>query len=232
MRKFIKKLRFALAKKIGGAALKQLGPTSSIKGHATLGYAQLRPIVAQVPKADPYRHDKLNRSEFGTAVCRLLSYGTNTGVIFIDGVWGTGKSTFLKMLAKQIRNDGQEGERSIVIEINAWENDAFREPIEYIADKMLEGLKEHKATIFPKDKFKRLGIKTLAIVPGATMLASGLPIQGIEPLISNLKALTEIIKLLSKVEKEKSSHDQALKKLKRNLAEKAKKLWGNRRPDS
>ena len=91
MRELINKLRFWLAKKIGGPTLKKLGPTVSAK--ATLFTPTLRPTYISVPKDAPYRHDKLNREEFGTGLCKLLSYGDNSGAIILDGAWGTGKTT-------------------------------------------------------------------------------------------------------------------------------------------
>ena len=149
MRDLINKFRFWLTKKIGGPTLKKLGPTISAK--ATLFTPALRPTTISVPKDAPYSHDKLNREEFGIGLCKLLSFGDNTVAIFLDGAWGTGKSTFLKMLAEQLRNHVEGSERMIVIEMNAWENDAFREPIEYISEKIREGLKQHKKTLLLPD---------------------------------------------------------------------------------
>lgn len=105
MREYVQRIRVALAKRIGGAGLTaQLGgPSASFRLTVVKGFAQLPPVAIDVPSEDPYRNDRLERREFGSGICRLLSYGSNSGVIILDGAWGTGKSTFLKMLAEQAR---------------------------------------------------------------------------------------------------------------------------------
>lgn len=95
MRELINKFRLWLARKIGGPSLNRLG-SFEVSANLNVTTATLRPTTVPVPKDAPYRHDKLNRQDFGTGLCKLLSYGDNSGAIILDGKWGTGKTTFLK----------------------------------------------------------------------------------------------------------------------------------------
>ena len=92
MRELIYKLRFWLAEKIGGPNMPQHGPTASFR--LSVVTPTLRPTTIPVPKDAPYRHDKLNREEFGTGLCKLLSFGDNTGAIFLTESGAPGKRPF------------------------------------------------------------------------------------------------------------------------------------------
>ena len=191
----------------------------------------LRPPTISVPKDAPYRHDKLNREEFGTGLCQLLSFGDNTVAIFLNGAWGTGKSTFLKMLAEQLRNHVEGSERMIVIEMNAWENDAFREPIEYISEKIREGLKEHKKILLPKI-WQRWFLIPLIVdfilkVSKIPYLSSMISTGHMELLVC-LQALQAMVDILKRFESPTNYHGRILENLKIKLEKEANKLWGRR----
>ena len=229
MLKQIERLRLALARRIGGAALKkQMGPRASFNLSVRLGFAQLRPVVVEVPAEDPYRNDKLERREFGTGICRLLSYGTNSGVIFLEGAWGSGKSAFLKMLAEQARRGGEGWEAMIVIEINAWENDAFGKPIEHIARSIREGLKAQTAGWLPQSWLGRCWLRFKAI-PGWIARRPWISaigewflklswVKDAEPAIAVLSMLV----LLGKIAGRAGKDEKRLQDLKRDLARKAR----------
>lgn len=230
MSKLIDSLRFWLAKKIGGPTLNQLGGLrSSVKLDSIT--PTLRSTSIQVPEDAPYRYDKLNRQDFGTGLCKLLSFGDNSGAIFLNGGWGTGKTTFLKMLAEQLRNHAEGSQEKIVIEMNAWENDAFREPIEYIAEKIREGLKEHKKTMLPKRWQQWIFgpwivaiFQTVSEVPYLTTIFS----TGYKELFACLRALHKMVNLLERIEKPTNYHSRMLDDLKKELAIGAKEFWKSR----
>ena len=229
MRDLINNFRFWLAKKIGGPTLKKLGPT--VSAEVTLFTPTLRPTAISVPEDAPYSHDKLNREEFGTGLCNLLSFGDNTVAIFLDGAWGTGKSTFLKMLVQQLRNHVEGSERMIVIEMNAWENDAFREPIEYISEKIREGLKKHKKILLPK-LWQRWFLIPLIVdfilkVSKIPYLSSMISTGHMELLVC-LQALQAMVDILKRFERPTNYHGRILENLKIKLEKEATKLWDRR----
>ena len=207
----------------------QHGPTATLR--LSVVTPTLRPTPIPVPKDAPYRHDKLKRQEFGTGLCNLLSYGDNTGAIILNGAWGTGKSTFLKMLAEQLRNHDDGSEGKIVIEMNAWENDAFREPIEYIAEKIREGLNEHKKTLLPK-RWQRWFLKpwmvNIFLALSKLSFLSSMISTGFKELLACLQALHALVALLKSIGKPTNYHGQILENLKNNLVKEAKNLWSRR----
>ena len=86
---------------------------------------------------DPYRGDLLSREDFGDGLSKLIDFGSGTGVVLIDGGWGSGKTTFLKMWTQKARNQGK-----VVAMVNAWDGDYRENPLEDIADQLateLEG---------------------------------------------------------------------------------------------
>ena len=229
MKELINKFRFWLAKIIGGSTLKQLGPTASMK--LSVITPTLRPTTIPVPKDAPYSHDKLNREDFGTGLCKLLTYGDNTGTIILDGPWGTGKTTFLKMLVEQLRNHVEGSERMLIIEMNAWENDAFREPIEYISEKIREGLKNHKKTLLPKRWQQWLFIPWIVDI---LLKLSDIPFlssiftPGFHEFLASLQAIHAMVKLLSRIGESKNYHARILEDLKKDLKKEAIKLWNSK----
>lgn len=72
MRKLIDRLRFWLAKMIGGSTLEQLGGYG-ISAKLDVITPKLRPTAIQVPKDAPHRYDKLDRQDYGTYKLILFS---------------------------------------------------------------------------------------------------------------------------------------------------------------
>jgi hypothetical protein len=62
--------------------------------------------------------DIFQRAAFGTGIANLLGTSSDPLIIMLDAPWGTGKTTFIKMLAGHLRNEGFP-----VIYFDAFEND-------------------------------------------------------------------------------------------------------------
>ena len=237
MRVYIERLRVVLAKKVGGVGLENRlgGLTGNLRATVSLGFAQLRPRAIDVPSEDPYQNDRLERREFGTGVCRLLSYGSNSGVIIVDGAWGTGKSTFLKMLAEQARRSDENREAMIAIEINAWENDAFGEPIEHIARIFREGLETQTVGQLPRTRLRRIWLRIKAISiwiarqPKISTFGEAFLrlswVKNVEPALAALN----MVLLLGKIADCTGAHEQGLQNLRRDLAREAARLHRHRK---
>ncbi len=59
-------------------------------------------------------------------------------VLAVDAAWGTGKTTFFKMWAQHLRNQGFP-----VVEINAWETDFSGDPFIALSTELTETLREY-----------------------------------------------------------------------------------------
>ena len=111
------------------------GPTASF----TLDVVSpdLKPEELPVSTDNPYQADLLSREDFGDGLSKLIDFGSGTGVVLIDGGWGSGKTTFLRMWIQKARNQGK-----VVAMVNAWDGDYRGNPLEDIADQLateLEG---------------------------------------------------------------------------------------------
>ena len=98
---------------------------------------RVRPVEIEIPKADPFKNDLLNRKEPAEILTRLIDGIEGPCVLAIDAAWGAGKTTFLKMWAQHLRN-----EQFTVVEFNAWETDHAGDPFVAIVAELTEGLRE------------------------------------------------------------------------------------------
>jgi energy-coupling factor transporter ATP-binding protein EcfA2 len=75
-----------------------------------------------VEESDGFRNDALQRQQFGEALSNLVIRSTDELVISLDGKWGEGKTTFVKMWQGLLNERGVPS-----IYIDAFQND-YTEP--------------------------------------------------------------------------------------------------------
>ena len=112
-----------------------------------------------IPPIDPYRDDKLDRKQYGSVLEQIVSTYNDGCVISLNGEWGTGKTTFVKMWKQQLENNNYK-----TIYFNAWETDYIEDPlIALIAEfKKLSTNELQEAT---KKMVKTFSKMSLAMVP-------------------------------------------------------------------
>ena len=113
---------------------------------------------------DPFKDDKLGRKEYAEVLTDVVELFADGAVVALNGAWGTGKTTFLKMWSQHLKNQDVP-----VVYYNAWEDDICNEPLM----SMLRGLKVlDKGDEF--DKVLRNGAKVLVgALSGALTAAAG-----------------------------------------------------------
>ena len=115
----------------------------------------------EVPEDEPFKYDKLKRKPCANTFISLIKLYSSTGcVISLNGDWGTGKSTFIKMLIQVLKNEGGHP-----LYFNAWEND-------YVSDPMIALLAELKELNAQSSKWKDVianGGKILASIATSTV---------------------------------------------------------------
>ena len=113
-----------------------------------------------IPKNDPFKNDQLGRRECAVAFCKLVKLYAGTGcVVSLNGEWGTGKTTFVRMLMQKIINEGGHP-----LYFNAWEND-------YVSDPLVALLSELKELFPDSSKFDTVvscGVKILTNIVAST----------------------------------------------------------------
>ena len=116
------------------------------------------PLAAE--DVDGFGKDILKRQEFGDALLNLVTRSTDELVISLDGKWGEGKTTFVKMWQGHLKEKGIPS-----IYIDAFKNDYTEDAFISIASAITSYVDQHsaeseKSTEF-KDKAKKVGVRLL-----------------------------------------------------------------------
>ena len=142
-------------------------------------HIRIQPKEIPIQADDPFAHDLLDRGKSVEVFTRLISNVDGPCVVALDAAWGAGKTTFLKMWAQYLRNEGFP-----VVEFNAWETDASGDPFLAVSTEITEGLKVSGADPF---RYKIRQTELLAkqmlqrAAPGALRLAASfVPVVGAE----------------------------------------------------
>jgi len=117
-----------------------------------------------VPKDNPFKYDRLNRKEEVLNISTLLQNISSPIVFSINAPWGTGKSTFLRMLHMNLIN-----EENNAIYFSAWETDFARDPL-------LAFLGEINKSITSQNKKLNVEAWRNAKKAGGQIIKRGLPI--------------------------------------------------------
>lgn len=114
-----------------------------------------------VEDSDGFRNDVLQRQEFGDALLNLVTRSTDELVISIDGRWGEGKTTFIRMWQGLLKEKGIPS-----IYIDAFQNDYTEDAFITIASAITSYVDQHsaepqKSSAF-KNKAKKVGVRLLS----------------------------------------------------------------------
>ena len=119
----------------------------------------------EIDESDPFKNDKLNRKIYAEILTELAGVYRNGAVFALNGDWGTGKTTFVKMWDGHLKNNGFK-----TIYYNAWEDDFNDEPLM----SMLRRLKSIAKDDNKLDKLLQSGAKVLAgVLFGALKATTG-----------------------------------------------------------
>ena len=82
-------------------------------------------IDIHIEPSDPFKEDKLKRAKLAPILTSIADVYANSGaVLAIDGEWGAGKTTFVKMWRQYLINNGYK-----TLYFNAWETDFIEDPL-------------------------------------------------------------------------------------------------------
>ena len=99
---------------------------------------RIQPKEIEVPEDDPFKHDLLGREKPVEILTHLIGSVEGPCVLAIDAVWGTGKTTFIRMWSQYMQNKNFP-----VIEFNAWENDFAGDPFVALSAELTDGLNKY-----------------------------------------------------------------------------------------
>jgi predicted KAP-like P-loop ATPase len=108
--------------------------------------------------------DLFGRADLGRQMSSLVATVEDPLVIAFDGVWGSGKTTFLKMWAGELRKAGHP-----VVFFDAFENDYVEDAFAALARELVELVEKAE----PEDEEQKRTFKKKAIELGSFLLRSG-----------------------------------------------------------
>ncbi|MGL4409547.1 MAG: KAP family P-loop NTPase fold protein [Zoogloea sp.] len=117
------------------------------------------PLV--VEDSDGFKNDLFQRQQFGDALSNLVKCSSDGLVISLDGKWGEGKTTFIKMWQGLLKEKGIPS-----IYIDAFQNDYTEDAFISIVSAITSYVDQHsakpeKSSAF-KDKAKEVGVRLLS----------------------------------------------------------------------
>lgn len=78
----------------------------------------------EIPVKEPFANCKLHRINEANVLSKIIAESEGGFTLAVNGRWGSGKTTFMKMWQQKLQNDGYH-----TIYFNAWENDFDSEPL-------------------------------------------------------------------------------------------------------
>ncbi|GMV50918.1 MAG: hypothetical protein AMXMBFR67_24610 [Nitrospira sp.] len=96
----------------------------------------IRPPQLEIDPEDPFRTDRLERSESAELLSAFIERASTPVVLAIDAQWGNGKTTFIKMWETKLEKEG-----FLYVHINAWETDFTKDPFLSLVSEIDEQLK-------------------------------------------------------------------------------------------
>lgn len=85
---------------------------------------QIKSTDIEIDTNQPFANCRLGRFKYGRALEKLIARNHQGGVISLNGQWGTGKTTFVRMFAQMLKNEGYP-----TVLFNAWETDFISDPL-------------------------------------------------------------------------------------------------------
>ena len=82
-------------------------PSSPAGGPRRDGGRQLRPSPLEVSGEDPFANDLLGRRGKAEALSAVIMSVSGPAAVMVDGTWGSGKTTFLRMCGAYLRSEGR-----------------------------------------------------------------------------------------------------------------------------
>lgn len=119
---------------------------------------RIQPLEIEVPEKDPFKNDLLERREPTEVLTHLIGSIEGPCVFAVDSMWGAGKTTFIRIWAQFLRNQGFP-----VIEYNAWSTDYSKDPFLALSTEINEGIRKCSGTTYT-DQINKMVDATVDVV--------------------------------------------------------------------
>ena len=128
----------------------------------------MQPREIDIPEDDPFANDAMDRKEQISVLTSVIKAIDGPCVLGIDGPWGSGKTTFLRMWAQHLRNESFP-----VVSFNAWETDFSGDPFLALSNEISQELQRYRGGSFDtkiESVLKMTKEVALRATPGAVRL--------------------------------------------------------------
>ncbi len=115
----------------------------------------------EVPSNDPFRNDALGRKELEPPLTQFVTQASGPFVLALDGSWGSGKTTFLKMWRVKLAEAGH-----VCLYLNAWKTDFTQEPLVAVIGELSNAI-ESFAPVGKKGEILRKNMKKARQIAGS-----------------------------------------------------------------
>lgn len=122
-----------------------------------------------VPENEPFKNDLFKRKSQIERLTKIASTVEHPYVLCLNGSWGSGKTTFIKLWKQHLEDNGNR-----TVYYNAWQNDFSQDPFVDIVSEIANHAEERKPELL--EKAKKLGSYLLrkSLPAGAKLLSAGL----------------------------------------------------------
>jgi KAP family P-loop domain len=107
---------------------------------------RIRPPELEISSDDPFENDCLGRRELEEPLTQFVTQAIGPFVLAIDGSWGSGKTTFLKMWEVKLKETGH-----LCLYLNAWKTDFVQDPLVAVVGELSIAVKEHSLNLLDKN---------------------------------------------------------------------------------
>ena len=119
---------------------------------------RILPEDIDIPEATPFQHDLFDRKQHVEILTSVIHNISGPCTISIDGAWGEGKTTFLRLCRQHMQNEGFP-----VVSFNAWETDYSGDPFIALSEELSSGLAVY-TTRNLRPKLEAFGKSTLEVM--------------------------------------------------------------------
>ena len=141
-------------------------------------------IEIEVKPKEPFANDALNRQRFASILNSIIEVYSDTGIVLsLNGEWGTGKTTFVRMWRQQLIDNGYR-----TLYFNAWKTDFYDDALSAILGELNSEFpnSEHIKGIVEKGAKISLSIGE-AIAKGLLRKFTGIESDALSAAISSVK---------------------------------------------
>jgi hypothetical protein len=111
---------------------------------------QIRPSVLEIPADDPFKNDCLSRDKLEPTLTQFVTQAVGPFVLAVDGSWGSGKTTFLKMWQVKLDDAGH-----LCLYLNAWKTDFVQDSLVAVVGELSIAIKKHPLDRLDQDNVRK-----------------------------------------------------------------------------